>query len=631
MDRRRGGWRRQVRRLVDPRVIGWPLFWFSYALFLLDALYDYLRAEPRTAMGAVTVVAAATAAQLATFAILLLAKHTYLRPRIARRHPSWTILSFVIATLVGGVVGRAVSVALQPDLVGRPEPDLFNHTVFQTITLCVLGIVVVALREHQADVAELAGARESLIATRASGERARVEEREQVRERVRELTEELTSTLPSSVAADASAALGHAAGDVIRPLSHELASSASDRTGRTVVDVPYPSWLETLRSVASGPPLIKPAIMGATTMILSARMTVSAPDPQVVPPGTQGVQVSVDLGGLIASLSQLLLVFAVVWFFARVAVWALRRLALTDGAKAWWATILATLGIAAASQVVLTGIFALAGFSLPVGTLANALLFTVSLLMVVLVVAVIKTTAARRQAAVAELARVNEDLDWEVRRTNELLWRQRRELSMWLHGPIQAALNAGAIQLAQDGAGQPEIDSAVTLFTEACAKVPSGVQSKDLEAELTAVRETWAPVCEITWHMEAATAERIGADPACAATLTDVIVEGCSNSVIHGGATGVEIEVEAEGERVVRLVLADNGTPAEDPTAGLGTQMLNDVCLAWTRDFGPDGTVLQARFPLSPGSSAGGPGPKPEAGWIPGHTGAVSREEEVHL
>ena len=605
------GWRRQVRRLADSRVISWPLFWFSYAWFIVDALPDYLRADSGPSISVSTLVAAATVSQLVTFAILLLAKYTYLRPAIARRHPSWTILSFAIASFVGAIAARMLELSLQPELVDAPEPDLFNHTVYQTIALSVMGIMVVALREHQSDVARLAAAQEGLVATRAAGQRALVAEREQVEQRVAKLADELKSTLPRIGPADASAVLGYAAADVIRPLSHELALTAPTTSRRSVVAVTYPSWIATMRSIASGAPLIKPAWMGLMVMLLAARLTVTGPTPESLPPGGQGVQLSVDLTGLLKAVAQLLIVFTAVWLSARVAAWLLRRYRTSIRSAAWPATIAATLGIAASSQVLIAAAFVLAGFELPLASPAGVVLFAVPLFLVVVVVAVIRTTAARRSAAVAELARVNGDLEWELHRTNELLWRQRRMLSTWLHGPVQATLNAGAIQLAQDTAVKSDIDAALQSFADASAQPPGEAPEKDLVGELSAVRQTWKPICDISWSLDPSTAALVGSDPVCVSTLSSVIVEGCSNSVIHGNANVIDITLEAHGERCVNLSIADNGTPTAEVVEGLGTQMLNDVCLSWERTHSPHGTVLVAGFPVGSASHpVVSPGPR---------------------
>lgn len=592
------GWRRQIRRLADPRVICWPLFWFSYAWFIIDALPDYLRADSGPSISIATLMLATTVSQLVTFAFLVLAKYTYLRPAIARRHPSWTVLSFALASLLGAIASRMVELSLQPELVDAPEPDLFNHTVYQTIALSIMGVLVVALREHQSDVAHLTAAQEGLVATRAAGQQTLVTEREQVEQRVTALANELNATLPRIGPADASAVLGYAAAEVIRPLSHELALAAPTTSRRSVVEVPYPSWVATMRSIAAGSPLIKPAWMGLTVVLLAARLTVTGASPQSLPPDGQGVQLSVDFTGLFKAVAQLLIVFTAVWLSARAAAWLLRRYRWSSGSSSWPATIAATLGIAVSAQLLIAAAFVLAGFELPQASPAGVVLFAVPLFLVVLVVAVVRTVAARRSAAVAELSRVNEDLEWEMRRTNELLWRQRRSLSTWLHGPLQATLNASAIQLAQERAGKSDIDAALRSFARASALPPGGLPGKDIVGELSAVRQTWKPICEINWSLDPGTAALIASDPVCSSTLSSVIVEGCSNSVIHGGASAIDITLEADEKRCVRLIVADNGTPTNDAIDGLGTQMLNDVCLSWERTYGPRGTVVVARFPV---------------------------------
>lgn len=598
----RGGVRRQVRRLSDPRVISWPLFWFTYVWFVIDALPKHLAVDSHPLQGIAVLLVTASAAQLVTFAILVLAKYTYLRPPIARRHPSWTVVSFAIATFFGARVARTVGLVLAPDSVGEIEPELINHTITQTIALCVFGIVVVALREHQADITRLATAREGLIATRTACDLALVEEREQVLQRVRRVADELSEALRNATASEASQALGHAADDVIRPLSHDLVLAAPEVTSQAVDDVPGPSWLATFRSVASGTPLIRPAAMGALVTFLAARLTVTGPSPEALESAGQGVTVSVDVTELLETIALLGIVFFAVWASARLALGVLHRFSLNSGKAAWPATIIATLAVAVVSQLVIAGVYFAVGYQPPVTTAAG--LSAAPLFLVVLVVAIVKTIADQRSATVAELHAVNDELDWELHRTNGLLWQQRRALSTWLHGALQSALNAGSIQIANSANGTPDVDAAVRLFIEASDRVPGDVESRGLCVELDAVRATWAPICQVSWTLEGHTAALIEHDPLCVSTVIDVVVECCSNSAIHGGASVIDICLAAQGERSVRLVVTDNGQLPDDPEEGLGTRMLNDVCLSWRRSHGLGGTVVEARLPLrieSPG------------------------------
>ena len=276
----------------------------------------------------------------------------------------------------------------------------------------------------------------------------------------------------------------------------------------------------------------------------------------------------------------------------------------TSPARRWGVT-LASLGLTA---VIAQGLAALAFHlaGLPRYPLTDGWTQVIVLLPLVLITAIlaaIRAVAIRQASLRVDLTRVNDELLWEVARTNEQLWLERKRLAGILHGPLQAAINAGAIQI--DAAVHDEQDTAAILprvrerIMEVLDQFSDGQpRLLGLPESVDDLRSMWRDLCDISCEIDPAAGQRILDDSACESAVCEIITEACSNAIIHGHASRVSIRLEAPGPRLIELSVHDNGKLDESTARGLGTRMIEEVSLGWSLTSDRDGTTLSARLPV---------------------------------
>jgi signal transduction histidine kinase len=115
------------------------------------------------------------------------------------------------------------------------------------------------------------------------------------------------------------------------------------------------------------------------------------------------------------------------------------------------------------------------------------------------------------------------------------------------------------------------------------------------------VRENWSSIAVISFHADPAVLDVIERDSLCKTSIIDVIPELVFNGVKHGKATEIDLLLELIGNEKVRLSAIDNGNFEKlESTLGLGTTILNESCISWTRERDNARTVTITDFALSP-------------------------------
>lgn len=116
-----------------------------------------------------------------------------------------------------------------------------------------------------------------------------------------------------------------------------------------------------------------------------------------------------------------------------------------------------------------------------------------------------------------------------------------------------------------------------------------------LQHGLREIATLWGSLCAIEVLVEPGAALVIDDQPGMASCCVEVVREAVGNAVRHGGATQVAVSVASNAEGVVTVTAEDNGSGVgAEPRVGLGTRMLDEVCLSWTRVSTDTGTVLSA-------------------------------------
>lgn len=199
-------------------------------------------------------------------------------------------------------------------------------------------------------------------------------------------------------------------------------------------------------------------------------------------------------------------------------------------------------------------------------------------------------SAMRASAALEqELTDTGEDLRWQLARAREMHRQQRRALAHALHGQVQAAVASAILRIESSSRKQQYTEATASEIVDGLKATIGGVNllsasAESLDVVLARITTLWEGISTITTAVDPAVAARIERDAVCAIALNDVLTELTYNSIKHGAATNVSIDLSQRDGRTVMLVVSDNGRELGTPQGrGLGSELLDDCAMSWSR------------------------------------------------
>jgi signal transduction histidine kinase len=209
----------------------------------------------------------------------------------------------------------------------------------------------------------------------------------------------------------------------------------------------------------------------------------------------------------------------------------------------------------------------------------------------------------QRRETTERLEEVNRQLEVISSRLSQELWLNRKRMAALLHGPVQAALYASAMGMAQTNNPTPEnlakaqkdIESALEQLSN-----PNRLESETLLSVMNQIKDLWSDSVEVNIEIPADLEAAITKEPlTCEATI-ELTRELVTNSIKHGQASKVAIKISEIDSSRFSVEVTDNGlAPAEDPTPGYGTKVLNELSLNWERTRSGDTTRSYAEMVLA--------------------------------
>lgn len=156
-----------------------------------------------------------------------------------------------------------------------------------------------------------------------------------------------------------------------------------------------------------------------------------------------------------------------------------------------------------------------------------------------------------------------------------------RETARILHGTVQTRLIACAVAM------ERALDiKDVYAFQEALREAhdvlaePVRYEAADattLGAEVERKVSLWSGLCTITVEIDPTLAERTGQS---ARDIGRVVEEGLSNAIRHGGASSIQVSVQANADQIT-VVIEDDGSGPQMGTPGLGSALLDSIATSW--------------------------------------------------
>ncbi|MFM8896155.1 MAG: hypothetical protein ACKOE2_12500, partial [Actinomycetales bacterium] len=233
---------------------------------------------------------------------------------------------------------------------------------------------------------------------------------------------------------------------------------------------------------------------------------------------------------------------------------------------------------------------------------------TVFITGIAMMAALIRTALVQRQQAEQALRATTEMLQVHLARLHQAQWYQQKALSRALHGPMQSAATAAALRMdAAVRSGQASAALVDELRTSLLRQIDvlgaDEPEALPLQEVLDRVIGTWDGLCEVIIDVGDRARTGLDDDLVLRAIVVEIVSEAVSNAVRHGRATRAHVilSVQSDGMLLVRAV--DNGLNATpDRGRGLGSRLLDECAMHWSRQANVDGHTLQALLPFASAS-----------------------------
>lgn len=499
--------------------------------------------------------------------------------------PAKTLLIFVIGATVRSLAVGQISVML--DLAEEQEflYRAFAGALLGTLTLSVAALTAALIREHAQTQADLASEREALVTARDSAEHMVEQQKFEIFNIVRESIEPAVSEISQNLAnastqdsenVKASATkISNLIETKLRPLSASLHQEKK-------FEVPRVTSLE------EGPSLIRLP----NKLILRNVVSPIAIYLILIVPNTTGAYLYLGYSSLpivLLAYAPLLMILAV---FVRLPI---SNKPIRSGfAFLILAAVLSIAWTPALLIVRLLGIDVLDRLSLAptstLGTMMVGLLLTYGLVV-----------DNQRVSFDVELREANQQLNLELNRTSQLIWHVRQRAAQTLHGSVQASLTAANMRIL----GADEVDEDLlekvrqdlVRATESLTNLDG--PNLDLKTSLTDLVELWQGVCKVEVSIDDELFDLISANQVTSHCINEIIKESVNNAIRHGKARLVQISIQDLNDGSIQIKITNNGDTNLFGSPGVGSQILDEITMNWSRESIGDEVHVTAQVALA--------------------------------
>ncbi len=519
----------------------------------------------------------ATIGYIATIIPLLIAR-IFLpnKPRPSR--PALLMVVFALAGLIRGLTLLEFSILSGQFQEGEILYRLVGGPLFTLIALILNAIVVSNYARHKEALSMLAAERLRLQ-VRSAGVLARVQQQQEelsakVESLIRPAIRKIQETLASASSAAVIGSLRDAADEVVRPLSREVAEGQDELNFENEpAAVRVKSALP--KRVILGEFLI-PFWAATMSIGLLVSSTVLLEEPAM-------------------ALIVLTLIFALVFGFGRIVQALTYKLEIPTLAA--WVLVPLIYAFPLSAFFVLKPILNMQSTDAQVFTM---LFFEWSLGLLLFFAQLVQL---QRRETTERLKDVNRQLEVISSRLSQELWLNRKRMAALLHGPIQAALYASAMGMAQTNNPTPDYLTKVQKDIETALEQlnnPNRLESETLLSVLNQIKELWSGSVEVEIEIPTELELAITNEPlTCEATI-ELARELVTNSIKHGQASKVKVTINQIDPTRFSVEVTDNGkAPLEGATPGYGTKVLNELSLNWERTRSGDTTRSYAEMVLA--------------------------------
>ncbi len=218
-------------------------------------------------------------------------------------------------------------------------------------------------------------------------------------------------------------------------------------------------------------------------------------------------------------------------------------------------------------------------------------------LIIGIVMFVVHLANSYRQQSIADLQSVNADMALLTSQLRQQVWLDHRRVAQVLHGSVQGALYAAAIRLSRETSPTTETIASVQKdISDALAEV-SRAKSENFvfEEVLNSIIDLWQDSINFDVSLDTNAVHKLNANADAAECMLEVLREAVNNSVKHGGATNVKVQIAPKSRGLLSLIVTNDGKPVDpDKTKGYGSSVLDELTHEWRIANTRDGVQLSA-------------------------------------
>lgn len=182
------------------------------------------------------------------------------------------------------------------------------------------------------------------------------------------------------------------------------------------------------------------------------------------------------------------------------------------------------------------------------------------------------------------------------------VWVFRKRWLLVLHGNVQSALTAALTRLQSAEKVTPVI---VEMVKQDLQRAELAVNANltdqlDLSQGLDEVRDVWSGICDLDYKISERAKRALSRNLDTAFCVNEIVKEAVSNAVRHGEASKASVEIDRIQDDLLTVLVTNDGKPVEtnEDAAGIGTEMLDEICLSWELSSDRGQVKLSAKLPV---------------------------------
>ena len=201
----------------------------------------------------------------------------------------------------------------------------------------------------------------------------------------------------------------------------------------------------------------------------------------------------------------------------------------------------------------------------------------------------------------SELFEANQALDLELNRTAQQVWLLRQQAAQILHGSVQSSLTAANMRIRGASEFDDTLLAKVREDVERASFAISGFGKNEinLAKSLREISDLWEGVCEVEFNYSKELIESVTGDSVSAHCINEIVKECVSNAIRHGEASQVIVSISDPQDGSISISITNNGAARISAQQGVGSQMLDEVTMNWSRELTDSGVQVLAKVALS--------------------------------